>query len=768
MIAAECAGAVAAPAGAGPGATGTPRGAGLPATGTPASLVVLAAALILLGLLLRRLGPRRSGALLLGVLVVAGLATTPAREATAAVTPGCVLAGADRSNLSPFTVDAPESTRVDPLSDRATSNPDGRPGGLWDTIRPASSRQVTPSGVWGELFQDTNGNRRHDPDEQFTDDPVNSLEDPDSTGKYDGIYLGGFGNDRIPRGVFDPIWARTVVVKDPVTGKTAALTTLDFIGYFSDRVPLILERARALEPSLRVDSFVVSHTHDHQSIDMIGLWGPVVEEVPRDGTYPRYERYVEEKVARSLVAAYRALKPARFKAGSIRPGEPFRTARGNREDLGGLQTKGTCRTPWLFDDELRAFQLQGYDGRTIATGINWAMHVESMEDGNQYLSSDNAHTARLELEGQLGGVALYLPGAQGSVEVVGDSCTRRWKRTVFDGERFAVRDNGSPAAFVYKPGTEEWADPVTPRRRTYALGRVIGAAAAEALRRAPWDSSTTMEVLPPRDAYLPTNNGALLAVVAAGTVDKPSYAAGQPLSAAELTRRLGLATSPVSGFDVKTTFFAWRIGSASFLTAPGELFPELWLGVAEHNRAATKGEYVRVNPAAIACSKRPFAYSDDPAQAGAHTGRPYEPGVRDAVRQRFGTRTNFLLGYAPDLLGYIVPGYDFDWYVAPAYEGVSLSTLVGEAPDPCQASPPDLAFPEAKYTRHYHETNGASSVLAGGVTCGMLELLQGAAATTNQPACAEFRGYRNGVLLHVGVGPVLFDPASGSPPVGHY
>jgi hypothetical protein len=724
-------------------------------------------------LLVAALAARRTRAVLAVALAVAAtiaaLPLSTSRPAQAAT--GCVMAGADRSNIAPFTADAPQATAVDPLSARTASNPDGRPGGLWDQIAGVGSTksagQVTVSGLWGEPFVDGNGNRRYDQGETFTDDAVNSAIDTDSLQHYDGIRLGGFGNDRIPRGVFDPIWARTVFVADGTSGKTVALTVLDFIGYFSDRIPIVLQRAKALEPKLNVDAWVVAHTHDHQSPDMVGLWGTeVAGAVPRDGTYPKYERYVEEKLARSLVAAFHAARPARFRAGAIRAGETFATLRGNAENLAGLQVKGTCRTPWFFDDELRAFQLEGVDGRTVATGLNWGMHVESMEDGNQYLSSDNAGSARDELEQAFGGVALYTQGAQGSIEVVGDSCTQRWRRDTFDGERFAVKEDGRPVAFTSRPGSDEWIDPVPARQRTYALGRVIGSAAVAALRRAAWDADPRVEVIPPKVAYLPANNGALLAVTAAGTIDKPSYLGGLPLSASERANQLGKGGSLPSGFDVKTTFYAWRIGSASFVTAPGEMFPELYEGVGKVNRSTPTGEYVKVNPAALACAARPFAYSDDPTKAGANTGRPYEPGVRDVQVKRFGTRTNFIVGYAPDLLGYIVPGYDFSWYVAPAVEGLSLGSLQGEAPDPCQASVPDLAFPKVHYGSHYHETNSASSVLAGGVVCNMLELL-GDTAAANTATCRELSSYRNAVVGHIGVGPTGLGP-DGSVPVGHY
>src|SRR5215472_7401152 len=67
---------------------------------------------------------------------------------------------------------------------------------------------VTPSGVWGECFVDTNKNGRWDDGEPFTADPVNTAIDPKSASRYSGIYLAGFGDDRLSTGMHDDLWAR--------------------------------------------------------------------------------------------------------------------------------------------------------------------------------------------------------------------------------------------------------------------------------------------------------------------------------------------------------------------------------------------------------------------------------------------------------------------------------------------------------------------------------------------------------------------------------
>jgi hypothetical protein len=686
--------------------------------------------------------------------------------------------GAAKQNITPFTILPDSGDAVSPLSSRAASNPDGLPGGLWETFEPenglSSANGVLPSGVWGEPFTDQNGNHRYDFGEPFTDDPLNTRLDPDSGGKWDGVYLAGFGSGRAAIGAFDPLWARALYVQDAKSGLSYAQVSIDFIGYFSDWNDRIVGLARELDPSLKLDHLIVSHTHNHEAPDMIGLWGPEVD-VPIDGTYPKYERYVEVKMAQAVVAAARAAAPARVRFGSILPGQRFKTLLGNTEDLAGMQTRNSCRTPWLFDDQMRVAQFVKRDGgSTIGTLINWGTHVESLEDRNYFISSDYAGSTRETVERAFGGIAVFVNGAQGVVEIIGDSCLRRWQRDRFDGERFPVDENGEPLVFLRMEK-----DPTGPRRRTYAIGRVFGNAAIAALKGARFDASATgIDGFVARELFVPINNEGLAALSLAGVIDKPAYVGGIMVAKDVLTLA-GIYRGGLGGMDARTELFAWRIGKASFVTAPGELAPEIFWGLHDHHRGLATGrknhfDYARPNPAALECAKRPFAYEDPP---GANTGRPFEPGVRLAAARRYKTPHVFLLGYTPDLLGYIVPGYDFSWFAAPPVEGVGLASLhgvafdEGEAPDPCGEIPPDLAFPDARYHNHYQETNSGGSILAPAYACTVWEMLGLDPATSPEGggACDDWHEWRNaGGVVHFGVDPTLCNQTSSTDCVRHY
>ena len=164
------------------------------------------------------------------VVAVAAVAALPIVRAIAAEP---LLAGAVKEPITPFTVvpaaaadGSHAATQLNPGSDASASNPDGLPGG--DPAKPQPERsyaafdgQVTATGMWGEPYVDLNGNGRFDMLggdrseglELWIDDLGNTLLDPDSAAKYDGVYMAGFGNDRMALGAIDPIWARVAAFR---------------------------------------------------------------------------------------------------------------------------------------------------------------------------------------------------------------------------------------------------------------------------------------------------------------------------------------------------------------------------------------------------------------------------------------------------------------------------------------------------------------------------------------------------------------------------
>lgn len=231
---------------------------------------------------------------------------------------------------------------------------------------------ITASGVWGEEFTDSNHNGRWEEGEAFRDDERNTALDPHSRGKYDGIYLAGFGNDRMATSKHDDLWARAVVLESGST--RLAIVAVDLIGYYSHaRYYGGDEVRKLLDPALHIEEVLITSTHNHEGPDTIGLWG--ANQVS-DGKFPLYLRFVDREIAKAVTQAARALAPVRMKIGS--------TNAQLSPQLMGMQTRTDGRPPRFFDQELRVMQFVGTEGarkgKSVATLINWNTHPESLED----------------------------------------------------------------------------------------------------------------------------------------------------------------------------------------------------------------------------------------------------------------------------------------------------------------------------------------------------------------------------------------------------
>jgi hypothetical protein len=503
---------------------------------------------------------------------------------------------------------------------------------------------VTPSGVWGENFTDSNHNRRWDPGEPFVNDIRNGALDPTSRGRYNGIFLAGFGNDRMATGKHDDLWARALVLDSGTT--RIAIVSVDFIGYYQNAGYYgIVQVQKLLDPKLGIQEIILSSTHNHEGPDTIGLWGnnPV-----SGGTFPLYLKFVDRQIARAVTLAAQAAVPVRMKLGATNPQ--------SSPALAGLQTRTDGRPPRFFDEELRVMQFVATDGpdkgRAIATLINWNTHPESMEDENTVLTSDFPGAVREAIEKRYGGTAIYVSGDLGAVEIVGDN--DRSSRTTFDGKDYPVVKDNKAASFSFA--------------RTEAIGREVAKAAVEAIEKAEWSAVPPFSIQK-RELRVPMDNLGYQFLITKGVL------------------------AQLQGFDAAggpqavSTVYAVRLGDAQIITVPGELFPEVYYGVAKHRRED--------------CPK-------------ADTGRPPEPAVRDFMDAKY----RFVFGLSPDELGYFVPGYDFH---APSFDP---EKGLQKSKDAC-----------AGVTDHYHETNSASSKLAPAWACTAIELLGG--TTAEFPACAR-------------------------------
>jgi len=200
-------------------------------------------------------------------------------------------------------------------------------------------------------------------------------------------FLAGFSQNRRSTGIHDDLYARCLVVES--NGMRLGIVALDLIGLFNDDVAEIRRRCG-------IDGMIMACTHVHSGPDTLGLWGPNYEESGVD------ERYVNDLKARISECVKKAI------SGMARATLSFATI-----DAPGISKN--VRNSGNLDDELLVAKLEGQDGGTVATLVNFASHPEVLGDHNTSISADFTGYACDIIESELGGCAIYLNGAIGGM-----------------------------------------------------------------------------------------------------------------------------------------------------------------------------------------------------------------------------------------------------------------------------------------------------------------------------------------------------------------
>lgn len=524
------------------------------------------------------------------------------------------------------------------------------------------------TGVWGEPFEDLNGDGcmsgitnddlgpvldgeppREGP-EPHVDQPWNSagdtrqtgvysvrgvtiVGDPGSTGKWDGLWANaGFGST-CAEGVHDDTWARAVVIEQGDT--TVAMVSLDVVGLFNNEVVRARDELARRYPDLPIDELVVSSTHTHEGVDTMGYWGQLALGI--DGKFPAYQAFIRSQIIDAVHDAYRTREPARIKLAQT-------------DHTLGIRDS---RPPDVIDPVLLAAQFLRKDGTTIGTIVNWSNHPEAQGSDNPLISSDFPHGTRETLEERLGGTAVYFSGSVGGL---------------MTPLRVDIPGYGTEASW----------------ERTFEIGRQVALAAEDALAGAEQQRIGALDARR-RTFYVQSDNNALRALNANGVFDIPTWIGGESWGPEENHREALYAHQ--EGDQIETEMVLVTLGPAMFLTVPGELSPELELG-----------GYGR------------------PECPEADTGRPYEPPIVDQYEHTY----QFVLGLGQDELGYIIPGYDFHIFSAP--EDVHDDLHLHDHDDGTGTVPVGGEQVRTCGEGHYEETVSISSVFAPWVTCVAAEL----------------------------------------------
>jgi hypothetical protein len=352
-----------------------------------------------------------------------------------------------------------------------------------------------------------------------------------------GIYLAGFGHNRIATAVHDPLYVRCVAMQ--AGQRVVVLCAADLIGLFYSDVQKIRALFRTQGPEGAL--LIVACTHVHEGPDTLGLWGPTAEQ---SGVDAAYLDWVEQKIAATAAAATRSMKPARL-----------RLARDNHPLLAQLQS--VDRPPYVKDPLLLAMQAVSVpEGATIATVVNWSDHPETLNRKNTEITADYPGWLCRYLEQHYGGTALFFNGALGKVSTLGSQVA------LLDPDTGRVAEDGG------------W-------RKPELLGTAIGRLVEGALAHAETLSPNAM-VARSSTFFFPLDNDRFRMAEAAGIFGdrRPLYTDGRP-DASVAERSAGdQKVRAAAGRDLFTEvdYIELRAGDrllAELVTVPGEAFPEL-------------------------------------------------------------------------------------------------------------------------------------------------------------------------------------------------
>ena len=387
---------------------------------------------------------------------------------------------------------------------------------------------ITPT--VSDRWDDKNKNAEFDKGETFTDGNGN--------GKFDPVWIAGFGNNKPANGIHDDLWARAMVIDD---GKTRlAIVVLDAIGFMNNDVIDVRER---VSKESGITYAIISSTHTHEGPDLLGLWGKTPF---GSGIDPAHMEYVKNQAVKAIETAAKNLRPARL---SI-----------SQDLTGAIPLVIDTRKPEVFDSGLRMIQvLDKETGKTMGTLISFGNHPETLWSDNLLLTSDFPHFVREGIEKGVfskdslmrpgvGGVCVYASGAVGGLMTT--------------HPRLAVKDPFSGEEF--KAATFE---------KAAAQGKQMANLALQAMAKP--------------DEVIDSASISIVAKTILFPLENTMF---------KLAAMLGVMKRGTSGWmKMKSELAVVKIGPISMVTIPGELYPEILNGGVE----SPKGQDFKISPVEV-------------------------------------------------------------------------------------------------------------------------------------------------------------------------
>ncbi len=447
-----------------------------------------------------------------------------------------------------FQVGAAVQSFTPPLHGRA---PGGDPA---DCAHPASydgARQF----AFEEPYVDSNHNGHFDPGEPYVDCNHDS--------RWDGNLLGGGGNTpRYFDHVADPVTARAMVVANG--RQKIAVEVVDQEGLFAVYQQRIRAKVRA--DGYHLSNIFISATHDESAPDSLGLGG--VTQIT-SGVNNYWVSYLVTQSARAIERAYRALAPA-----TIRYTEVLEPANVRQ-----------CWSsyPFVDDQHIPVLQAVGAHGKTIVTLASVSQHAETLGFNGgtpalnaqaNWVSADWINFFRASLQRRLGGVAIEMAGAVGSVESP-EVYSRAISRTP---QQFVDASHSAGCRTLFKVGGTTDAPgnlhvPIGYDGETRAFGQDMAVPIAHALKSGAYYNSHRNQLWGARaNICVPVQNllfqlGATLGVFAQRAAYNQNCTVASPV----------LPNGSSTGSALRSEVAAFQIGDGEFVSIPGEAFPFTYL-----------------------------------------------------------------------------------------------------------------------------------------------------------------------------------------------
>lgn len=437
--------------------------------------------------------------------------------------------------------------------------------------------------------------------------------DTNANGIFDGTWIAGLGEGRAATGVHDPQWARAIVLRQNQT--TIAIVAVDTIGYFHSEVAAIRE---ALPAELEIDYLTVAASHVHEARDTVGIWG--IDET-HSGSDPEYDAFVRDQIVAAVSAAAGALVPAHVTYGERRVDDPE----------GDPSYVSDTRDPVVIDDRVSVLRFSdaSTDG-TIATLVNWSSHPEYTGGRNTLLSSDYPHWVREGVENGVAGGTVDEPGVGGIClfvnGAVGGQIGPGWAIPL-DLDGTAWPDDGFESA--------------------QATGTHVALTALRAIADGETEETADLSFSTKR-FLLPVDNWAYQTAFTIGVIRREIY---------EFDPALPI-DDPTNLPKIETEVAVVGIGRAGAIAVPGEAFPELMIG----GYGGETGDFSNQWDV-IETMRDCDPETDDECVVPEIDLAPQPP----YLFERLGADYPMTWGLTGDMLGYLVPAYDYKLHPTQPY-----------------------------------------------------------------------------------------------------